>query len=615
MPDITRRDFLDGCALAVAAGLTPLAQRARAQPADRPPARAGMRGHHAGSFEAAHAMRDGEVPDFASRPIEEDYDLVVVGAGLSGLAAAYFYRKQRPGARVLILDNHDDFGGHAKRNEFTVDGRLILGYGGSESLQSPKALWSPVASGLIRELGVDIARFDNAFERKLYPSLGLSRGVFFPREAFGRDALVTGDPTQTVADDLGPSLLNAKPIAEFVAGFPLSAADKAQVLALYDAKRDPLAGKSRDEKEAILEKTSYRDYLLKTCGLSEQAANCFHGRSLDFFALASDMIPAGYAREMGLPGFDGLGLPADVSPEREEPYIHHFPDGNASIARLLVRVLIPGVAPGTTMDDIVLATFRYDRLDLRENSIRVRLDSTCVNVKDRKDGAEIAYVRNGEVYRVRAGRVILACFNSAIPYMMPDLPEEQRNALLHNVRAPLVYTKVAVRNWEPWVRLGVHEISGPMSFHCRVKLDYPVSMGGYRHPRHPSEPIGLHLVHVPNESNPGMEARDMFRIGRMKLLDMNFDDFETRIRDELDRMLGSGGFSSARDIAAITVNRWSHGYAYGGNSLFDSDDVDDIGKRARQPRGRVAIANSDAGWSAYAHSAIDQAQRAVNEVL
>jgi spermidine dehydrogenase len=615
MPDITRRDFLDGCALAVAAGLTPLAQRARAQPADRPPARAGMRGHHAGSFEAAHAMRDGEVPDFASRPIEEDYDLVVVGAGLSGLAAAYFYRKQRPGARVLILDNHDDFGGHAKRNEFTVDGRLILGYGGSESLQSPKALWSPVASGLIRELGVDIARFDNAFERKLYPSLGLSRGVFFPREAFGRDALVTGDPTQTVADDLGPSLLNAKPIAEFVAGFPLSAADKAQVLALYDAKRDPLAGKSGDEKEHVLEKTSYRDYLIKLCGLSEQAANCFHGRPLDFFALASDMISAASAREMGLPGFDGLGLPVEASPEREEPYIHHFPDGNASIARLLVRVLIPGVAPGTTMDDIVLATFRYDRLDLRENSIRVRLDSTCVNVKDRKDGAEIAYVRNGEVHRVRAGRVILACFNSAIPYMMPDLPEEQRNALLHNVRAPLVYTNVAVRNWEPWVRLGVHEISGPMSFHCRVKLDYPVSMGGYRHPRHPSEPVGLHLVHVPNESNPGMEARDMFRIGRMKLLDMNFDDFETRIRDELDRMLGSGGFSSARDIAAITVNRWSHGYAYGGNSLFDSDDVDDIGKRARQPRGRVAIANSDAGWSAYAHSAIDQAQRAVNEVL
>jgi spermidine dehydrogenase len=615
MPDITRRDFLDGCVLAVAAGLTPLAQLAKAQPAQDPPARPGMRGHHAGSFEAAHAMRDGEVPDFKGRPIEEDYDLVVIGAGISGLAAAYFYRKRRPDARILILDNHDDFGGHARRNEFTVDGRLILGYGGSESLQSPKALWSPVARGLLKELGADIARFETAFERKLYPSLGLSRGVFFPREAFGRDALVTGDPTHTAADELGPGLLNAKPVTEFVAGFPLDAEGRAQVLALYDAKRDPLRGKSREEKEDILEKTSYRDYLIKFCGLSEQAANCFHGRSLDFMALASDMIPAEDAREMGLPGFDGLGLPQEASAERDEPYIHHFPDGNASLARLLVRALIPGIAPGKNMDDIVLAPFRYDELDLRENAVRIRLNSTCVNVKDRKGGAEIAYVRNGNVHRVRAGRAILAGFNSAISYMMPDLPEEQRNALLQNVKAPLVYTKVAVRNWEPWVKLGVHEISGPMSFHCRVKLDYPVSMGGYRHPRTPSEPIGLHLVHVPNESSPGMEARDMFRIGRMKLLEMTFADFEVRIRDELDRMLGAGGFSSARDIAAITVNRWAHGYAYGGNSLFDPDDTDGIKEKAREPHGRVAIANSDAGWSAYAHTAIDQARRAVDEVL
>ena len=616
MPDITRRDFLDGCALTVAAGLAPGAQfAASAQTTAGPPSSTGLRGHHQGAFEVAHAMRDGEVPVFANRPIEENYDLVVVGAGISGLSAAYFYRKQRPGARILILDNHDDFGGHAKRNEFSVDGRMIVGYGGSETLQSPKALWSDVAKGLLKDLGVDIARFEKAFDRKLYPSLGLSRGVFFPRESFGRDVLMTGDPTHTAADELGPDLLNAKPIAEFVAGFPLSPADRAKILALYDRKRDPLAGKSPDQKEEILERTSYRDYLIKICGLSEQAANCFHGRSLDFMALASDMIPAEEAREMGLPGFDGLGLPEQANAERDEPYIHHFPDGNASIARLLVRALIPGIAPGNRMDDIVLAPFRYDRLDLRENPIRIRLQSTCVNVKDRKGGAEIAYVRNGNVHRVRAGRAILAGFNSAIPYMMPDLPEEQRNALLRNVKAPLVYSKVVVRNWEPWVKLGVHEISGPMSFHCRVKLDYPVSMGGYNHSRAPSEPIGLHLVHVPNESSPGMEARDMFRIGRMKLLEMTFADFEARIRDELDRMLGPGGFSSARDIAAITVNRWAHGYSYGENSLFDQDDVDEIKEKARAPLGRVAIANSDAGWSAYAHSAIDQARRAVDEVL
>ncbi len=190
-------------------------------------------------------------------------------------------------------------------------------------------------------------------------------------------------------------------------------------------------------------------------------------------------------------------------------------------------------------------------LDRDGHAVRIRLDSTCMHVKSMPSGAELAYIRHGEVHRVKAAHTILACFNMAIPYMMPELPEEQRHALLRNVKAPLVYTKVLVRNWKAFANLGVHEISGPMSFHSRVKLDYPVSMGGYRHPRDPSEPIGLHLVHVPNESNPGMEARDQFRIGRMQLLDMTFADFEKRIHDELGRMLGPGGFESNRDIAAI----------------------------------------------------------------
>ena len=613
MSDITRRDFFNGVALTVAAGLTPAQQLAAAGP--YPPALTGMRGQHEGSYEAAHAMRDGNMPAFASLPFEEDYDLVVVGGGISGLAAAYFYRKQKPDARILILDNHDDFGGHAKRNEFTVGGRLILGYGGSESLQSPKGLYSDTAKGLLKDLRVDISRFDTAFERKLYPSLGLSRGVFFPREHFGKDTLVTGDPTAMVADDLGPGLLNEKSPRDFVAGFPLPDDQKARVAALYEKGRDPLAGHTRRQKHALLEKTTYRDYLMKYCGLSAQAADCFHGRSLDFMALASDMIPAESAREIGLPGFAALDLPEAPNAERDEPYIYHFPDGNASLARLLVRALITGVAPGRTMDDIVLARFDYDRLDAAENQVRLRLNATCIHVRNGKGAAELAYVRQGAVHHVRARHAVLACFNMAIPYMMPDLPQEQRNALLRNVKAPLVYSKVVVRDWRAFVKLGVHEISGPMSFHSRVKLDYPVSLGGYRHPRDPSQPIGLHLVHVPNESNAGMEARDMFRIGRMKLLEMSFADFEARIRDELDRMLGPGGFSSARDIAAITVNRWSHGYSYGSNSLFDPADETHEIARARKPAGRVAIANSDAAWSAYAHSAIDQAQRAVNEVL
>src|SRR6185312_13573117 len=157
MASISRRDFLNGVALSIGAGLTPAAQLA-AQPARYPPALTGLRGQHPGSFDVAHALaREGRKFPVEGLPVDETYDLVVVGGGISGLAAAWFYRRSRPSARILILDNHDDFGGHAKRNEFTLDGRRIIGYGGSQSLQSPNSLWSPVAKAFLRDLGVEIA--------------------------------------------------------------------------------------------------------------------------------------------------------------------------------------------------------------------------------------------------------------------------------------------------------------------------------------------------------------------------------------------------------------------------------------------------------------------------
>src|SRR5262249_23073637 len=101
-----------------------------------------------------------------------------------------------------------------------------------------------------------------------------------------------------------------------------------------------------------------------------------------------------------------------------------------------------------------------------------------------------------------------------------------------------------------------------------------------------------------------------------KLLGMTFADFEARIRDDLDRMLGGGGFDSKRDIAAITVNRWAHGYSYVANSLFDPDDYDKtVLPLARQRNRNIAIANTDAGGDAWAHFAIDQAARAVGELI
>jgi len=609
---ITRRDFLNGAALTVAAGLTPAAQLA-AQPNRYPPVLTGLRGQHAGSFEVAHALaREGRKFPAGDLPIDETYDLVVVGGGISGLAAAWFYCRAKPSARILILDNHDDFGGHAKRNEFTLDGRRIIGYGGSQSLQSPNSLYSPVAKGLLRDLGVDITRFETAFERGLYPSLGLSRGTFFNREAFGRDVLVTGDPGR----DEDNARANVRPLSEFVSAFPIAEASKAQILALYSGAVDPLAGKSAEEKREILKRTSYRDYLTKICGCSEEVASYFQGRPLGFFGLGSDAVPAGDVRDLGYPGFAGLKLPGGTSAAWQEPYIYHFPDGNASIARLLVRSLVPGAAAGNTMDDVISAAFDYGALDRGGQPIRIRLGSTCVHVGRDGDKAQVAYVRDGALHRIEARHAVLACFHMMIPYIAPELPAPQRAALAKNVKTPICYTNVLIRNWQAFTNLKVSSISAPMSFHHQVSLDFPVSLGGIRHPRDPSEPMVLHLVHVPGAPNQGLDARTQLRIGQGKLYAMTFADFEERIRDDLDRMLGPGGFSAARDIAAITVNRWPHGYSYVANSLYDPDDYEETVLRlARQRFGPVAIANTDAGGDAWVHYAIDQADGAVNELL
>jgi spermidine dehydrogenase len=611
MPSITRRDFLNGTALAIAAGLTPAAQLGAAA-AHYPPALTGMRGQHPGSFEVAHAFaREGQRFGVDEAAAEEDYDLVVVGGGISGLSAAWLYRRAVGAqARILILDNHDDFGGHAKRNEFVAGPRTLIGYGGSQSIQSPKTLWSDVAKGLLRDIGVDIARFETAFERGFYSSFGLSRGVFFDRESFGRDMLIASDPLLSRRMDAGETR------ASFVAAMPIADSSKRQLFSLYDPARDPLAGKSAEEKLKILKTTSYRDYLIKLCGCNEEVANCFQGRPLGFFGLGCDAVPAFELRSFGYPGFVGLRLASDDHPEWSEPYIYHFPDGNASLARLLVRALIPAVAVGRTMDDVVLASIDYDRLDRNDSSVRIRLASTVVDVGQRGEAVSVGYVRDGKPHRVTAKHVVLACFHMMIPYLMPQLPQAQREALTLNVKTPLVYTNVVTRNWQPWLALKVSDIAAPMSFFNHVALDFPVDLGGYRHPRDPAEPIVLHLEHVPGAPNSGLDARAQFHIGQAKLFAMAFADFEARIRDQLDRMLGPGGFDSERDIAAITVNRWPHGYGYVENSLFDGDDYEDrVLKLARQPFGRVAIANSDAAGDAYAHLAINEAARAVQELV
>lgn len=578
----------------------------RAQP--YPPRRDGLRGSHVGSFEAAHRLRDGSPFDLSAAPLIERYDLVVVGAGISGLAAAHFYRQRRPRARVLILDTNDDFGGHAKRNEFVVDGQTLVGYGGTQSIDGPARKWDSAAKGLLRDLGIDVERFNKAFDQEFYSRWNLSQSVFFKKETFGVDRLVRR-PFGTW-QELDEDPLDDQTLRAYLDQFPLGATARAQLFEMFWSDRDVLSGKTRRQRLEVLEHTSYRDFLKKYWQADDEVLKFLQKRTHELWAVGIDAVPA--SETLALPGLKAQRSALGVEPE--EPYIYHFPDGNASLARMLVRRLIPGIAPGSNMEDIVLAPFDYVQIDRPENAVRIRLNTTAIDVRNVARGVEIAYVNGGTVTRVGAHDCVLACYHAMIPYIALEADAEQRAALRDNVRAPLVYVNVAVRNWQPWHKLGVSYIDNPGGTFSAA-LDFPVSLGGYRFAADPSKPTCLHLMHTPTAPNQGLNMREQYRAGRARLYAMSFEDFESEIRDELGRMLGSAGFDFDRDVAAITVNRWPHGYAYTPTPLYDDRAHQArTAKQARRRLGRIAIANSDSGWDAYTHVAIDQAHRAVAEL-
>jgi spermidine dehydrogenase len=632
---ISRRDFMNGATMAIVAAVTPqafFAQAAKPEAQDGPgydpPTARGMRGSHPGSFEVAHRLRDGTFWANAGQPENtgESYDLIVVGGGISGLASArFFHRAAGNAARVLILENHDDFGGHAKRNEFQVDKTFMLGYGGTYSIESP-APYSHVAKGVIRDLGIDVSSYAKHLDKKLFSSLGLTEKIFFDQETFGADRLVVSPPPKHSEI---PSAQAARIWQEFAAQAPLTDTAKADVRRLYALDEDLMPGLSSGQKKAMLARMSYADYLSNLVKVDPKVVAMLQSEPKDLYGVGIDAVSAQDAWGLELPGFDGLkltpqpgpGMGRDAIPnDQAEHYFFHFPDGNASIARLLVRSLIPQAVPGDSANDIVTAQVRYDRLDQPGSATRIRLNSTVVRVRHNGDPAtaqevEITYVQEGRPYKVKAAHCILACWHPVIPYLSNELPAAQREALQSAEKVPLVYTNVALRNWESFVRLQTARISAPGSYFTLAGLDLRVSIGDYRCTKRPEEPIVLTMERYP--CSPGLPARSQHRAGRADLYATSFETFERKIREQLVRSVGAGGFDPARDIAAITVNRWPHGYAYQYNSLWDPFWLDGGPLpcvEARKPFGRVAIANADADAYAYTDCAINQAYRAVNDL-
>jgi spermidine dehydrogenase len=389
----------------------------------------------------------------------------------------------------------------------------------------------------------------------------------------------------------------------------------------------------KDELEEYIATHSYFDYLKNTLGVDDPGVLEMARNSIvDSSGAGADVQSIAEALEYGVLGLDPMTLKDVMGDEKfeeykkkhgytsdeEDEYIYHFPDGNATIARLLVKKMIPDVGKGDNAEQIILSKFKYDELDKSSNIVRIRLNSTVVNVVhggDPKSSNEVfvTYINNDKSYQAKGKGVVMACYNMMIPYIVPNLPAEQAAAMKRLVKMPLQYTTVGLRNWRAMKEMGIGMAMSPGNLHQAVMMDFPVTMGGYNYTQSPNDPCAIQMISCPFGETVGAPPVEQFREARYRMLELQFKDYEKEIREHLSGMLPKEFFEFDRDVESITVNRWAHGYAHGGLALYDPE-LSELAIIGRQPFGRITIANIDSATSSYLHVAVDQAWRAVKEL-
>ena len=634
---ITRRDFLDGVALmGGAAALSPLHvfgehSQDELSGGVYPPTLTGLRGNHPGSYDVAHALARGGQRPTQFEEVDYVYDLVVVGAGISGLTAAYLFRKGfGPEAKILLLDNHDDFGGHAKRNEFNTNGRTLLGVGGSLNLE--QAAMGAAARSLLEEIGVDFTSLRRSIEPDyMIHDVMSPHGLYLTASVYGTDRAMNGQWNLTWA--------GAGDFQSAIRSLQLPPSDEQGLINLISGEQDFLPGMSAQEREQFMHSTSYERFLSEHVGLSPEAVQITEPWIKALFGVSVASVSIYEALYSGAPGAAALLPPAPEAPdvdtangEAEDPEAQDpeaedsgayryplYPDGNASVARLLVRHLIPRVTAGNTEENIVTSTFDYAQLDREGAPVRLRLNSTAVNVRNRDDGlTEASYVVAGKAQTVRAKHCILAGYGGMVPHLCPELPPAQKDNLAYGVKVPFICTNVLLRSGASIRKAGVSGYQCPGSFYSLVATAPPVSQGKFQPPTQVDDPLVVWMIHAAAPpATGGQSSRDLYRLGRHQLLSMSFEDIEAATLSQLEGMFGATGFNAQTDVKAITANRWAHGYAYEYMELYDpawpkGEAPHELG---RAPIGRISIANSDSEAHAYVQSAIDAAIRAVDEVL
>ncbi len=604
---ITRRDFLQGVALSIAASRMGRAQTT--PPTSYPPLLHGLRGQDPSSTELGHRIRNGktEIPTDVV-DTGERYDLIVLGAGLAGLCSSYVYHRERNSARILLLDNQDDFGGHARRNTFEWNGATLIAPGGTYALENPEG--SPRgAKEILESLQIDLDLLEGYRDRNFIRRYGLSDAVFFdPRTYPG----------------IQPTWVNQFsdiPYREFFrrSGIPQDA--QRELASLYTSRRMYITG---PERETTLAGMTWEQFIRETMGLGDNAVRFANLYSTDLVGLGCDAVSALDGFEIG-PGFSGMGGPGFVDRNGIPRYgyrpVHRFPDGNHTIARLLLRRILPAAVPveaaedetEDTMAPVFNSHIRYDQLDRPEHRVRVRLRSLVIRVEQIDNGQRVAvyYTQpDGRVHRVTARGVIVAAWGMVAKHIVPELSAEQKSALEQYRYCSALYINVLLKHWRPIADLGAFRMQWPDGYCTWMHVSDPLAVGDYQPEYHPEKPTVLSMYKY--LYTPGLPPSDQMKLGRYEMERKSFEDYEREIRSELNHALGPWGFDAAKDILAITVNRWGHGYNFFQPRPGEEKPPYEIGRRRV---GRISFAGADAGGSPWTQEALQHGRRAAYEQL
>jgi spermidine dehydrogenase len=607
---ISRRDFVNGAVLAGAGLLFRGHAPATISPADDWNGYGGVgdyrlsNGNTYDVIAAAHSMRDGAFERSIGRAIDtgEMYDLVSVGGGLSGLAAAVFFQRNT-GGRCLILDNHPIFGGEAKRNEFLVDGQRLVAHQGSAIFLVPKK--GGYTDRFYEMIGMDRSVLDYQRWRGPSPEMPLSQSPYEEPKNYGFyfGAQFGQRPGMWVMDPWGRKL----------DGAPLSDAVKADLIRWRTVPDDgPRPVTEGDAVSRQLDTITLEEHLMARHGIGRETVRTFlspvEGGG---YGLGPDALSAycAYAIETEFPG-DGDAALGDQM----------FPDGNTGFARLMVKTLIPDAFDGPrTVEAVWGSRVRFAALDRAGQATRIRLNATVVRVEHAGDPASashvaITYLKGGRLFRVRARAVVMAGGSWTAKHIVHDLPASHRDAYAQFYRSPCLMANVAVRNWRFLYRMGMSGCRWFEGLGNYLSVRKMATLGGESPTIGPDSPTVLTIKVLFAE--PGLPIAEQGSRGRTRLLGTTFAQYERAFRKQLADMFAPGGFDPRRDIAGIILNRWGHAYVNPQPGFFFGVD----GKPAPRdvlrdrPHGRIAFANTDLAGAMDHRNSIREAERAVGQV-